>query len=179
MLSGGNKYRGPTTVAAGVLKLGKAQNLPKSALVINTPVAGIVGAAFDLGGFSATFGSLASDTHTTGGFVTNTGAAATLTVGADNSSTFFGGSLTNGTNALNFTKTGTGTLTLTGTNSATGNTTLTSGGSLTLDYTNQNTSKLGTGSLTLAGGTLTLTGNASAPTIQSVGSTFIAGGRTS
>jgi autotransporter-associated beta strand protein len=56
--------------------------------------------------------------------VTDTGAAATLNAGDDDASTTFSGLLQNGTSALALTKSGTGTLTLTGTNLYTGATTI-------------------------------------------------------
>ncbi len=115
------------------MKQGVAQNQPSSALVIGCG-AGFVGAAFDLAGLAANFGSLASVTPNAGGLVTNSsGTAATLTVGSDNTSTTFGGSLIKGGGALALTKVGTGTMTLTGTNTMTGALTLTGGGGLTLD----------------------------------------------
>ncbi|EDY20582.1 autotransporter-associated beta strand repeat protein [Chthoniobacter flavus Ellin428] len=172
-------YSGPTFVSSGVLKLGVAQNLSQSELIIGSGAGGTVGAAFDLAGNAATFGSLASDTPTTGGFITNSsGTAATLTVGVDNTSTTFGGTLSAGSGALNVTKVGTGTLTLTGTNTLTGALTA-AGGSLVFDYTTNNTTKLGTGPLGLSGGNLTLLGNATAATTQTAASTLVGPGLSS
>ena len=67
----------------------------------------------DLGGFDQTVASLSG-----AGLVTNNGGAdAVLTVGGDNSSTVFSGSLEDGTtHSLGLTKVGTGTLTLAGDN---------------------------------------------------------------
>ncbi|MFZ9401051.1 MAG: hypothetical protein ACO29H_10025, partial [Opitutales bacterium] len=75
------------------------------------------------------------------------------------------------------TKIGFGNLLFAGTNTYTGNTTLTTGG-LFLDYTTLNTSKVNaSGSLVLnGGGNLILLGNASADTSQVVASTTLASG---
>src|SRR4051794_29924475 len=73
------------------------------------------GATFDLGGQSQTIDQLAGT-----GTVTDSGAAATLTVGAANGSSTFAGTLSNGGGALALTKLGSGKLTLSGVNSYTG-----------------------------------------------------------
>ena len=76
------------------------------------------------------------------------------------------------------TKTGPGTLLLTGANSYSGTTTL-SIGSVILDYSTDNTSKIGTGALATGGGALILNGNASTATTQTVtGTTASAGSST-
>src|SRR6202012_239514 len=73
--------------------------------------------ALDLGGFDQTVASLSGT-----GTVTNSGGAAgALPAGGDNSSTTFSGAIADGTSATTaLTKTGTGTLTLSGQNSFTG-----------------------------------------------------------
>src|SRR5262249_18027563 len=68
--------------------------------------------------------------------VTNSGAgAATLTVGGNNTSTTFTGTLQNGASALGLAKTGTGTLTLSGVNTYRGGTTV-NGGTLAVSADN-------------------------------------------
>ncbi len=76
---------------------------------------------FDLGGTSFTMASLSG---------TNSNAVLTngqLTVGSDNSSTSYAGTITDGAGTTSLTKTGSGTLTLSGANSYTGATTVSGG----------------------------------------------------
>jgi autotransporter-associated beta strand protein len=140
VLSGNNTYTGSTTVDSGTLKAGSATGLSQnSAFAVN------FGATLDLNGFNSTIGSLA-DGAFGGGTVTNNGASnTTLTAGGDNSSTLFSGTIQDGaTNTLALIKSGTGTLTLGGTNSYSGGTTVIGG---TLQVTNN--SSVGTGAVTL------------------------------
>ena len=77
-------------------------------------------------------GSLAGN-----GTVTNNNSApATLTAGGNNSSTAFSGTLTDGASSLGFTKTGVGTLILTGNNTYSGGTNL-DGGIVAIDQRRQ------------------------------------------
>ncbi|MFZ9399826.1 MAG: beta strand repeat-containing protein, partial [Opitutales bacterium] len=118
--SAASTYSGTTTVAAGVLQAGIAQGFSSaSAHVVSA------GAILRLNNFDAAIGSLAG-----AGTVENAGAAnaRTLTVGANNTSTTFSGTLQNGgAFALALMKTGNGSLTLSGTNTNTGNITVVSG----------------------------------------------------
>jgi fibronectin-binding autotransporter adhesin len=133
ILTGSNTYTGSTTISAGTLQAGSA-----SALSQNSEFT--VNSILDLHGFSSTIGSLSGT-----GIVSNNGAtAAALTVGNDNASTTFGGVLQNGTSALQLTKSGTGTLTLTGNNTYTGGTTISAG---TLQLGNGGTSGSITGNV--------------------------------
>lgn len=121
-------HTGPTNVNAGTLSLGAEVNPVNSDL--NVGSSGTV----NLNGFNNAFGSLAGS-----GVVTNTGAIATLTVGALNGSSSFSGRLTNESSGLSLNKVGSGTLTLTGANN---------------DYT---------GTTTISAGTLALTGTGAVP----------------
>ncbi len=116
----GSSYSGSTTVADGVLQAGIAQGFSNaSAHVIQA--AGIL----RLNNFDATIGSLAGAGTVENGGTAN---ARTLTVGGDNSSTTFSGTLQNGGSfGLGLAKTGTGMLTLSGTNTNTGNFTVNGG----------------------------------------------------
>ncbi len=126
-LTGNNTYTGATTVNAGVLLAGSAGAFsPASAFTVNT------GAVLDLGGFDNAVGSLSGSgvvqnsatsevpTSPTNAAVTAALPANTLTVGGNNTSTTFSGTLQDGTNVLALNKVGTGTLVLTGTNTYTG-----------------------------------------------------------
>jgi outer membrane autotransporter protein len=111
-----NTYSGATLLIGGRLQAGSATALsPNSAFTINSTL--------DLNGFSNTIGSLSG----TGTVLNNGTAAATLTVGHNNSDSTFSGVLQDGTSVLVLTKTGTGVLTLTGTNTYTGGTTISAG----------------------------------------------------
>ena len=115
-LSGANAYTGTTTVVSGTLTNGAAGVIPDgSALTVGS------GASWNLNGFSETVGSLAGSGNVSLG-------SATLTCGGTNGSTTYAGVIS-GSGAL--VKGGTGTLTLTSTQTYTGSTTIT-GGSLRL-----------------------------------------------
>src|SRR5262249_27235932 len=105
-------------------------------------------ALLDLAGFNHSLGSLLW-----GGIVTNSAVAspATLTVGSDNTSTIFSGSIQDGTSETSFAKTGAGTLTLSGHNTYTGGTAIVAG-TLELRYAYS----AGTGPITFAGTAATL-----------------------
>ncbi|WP_449235781.1 Ig-like domain-containing protein [Azospirillum doebereinerae] len=141
-LSGANTYTGSTTVSAGQLTLeGGASLADASAVTVAS------GATLRLQDSDETIGSLAG-----AGTVTLNGGS--LTAGGNNSSTSFSGGVADGSvGAQNLTKTGTGTLTLSGSNSYGGTTTV-SGGTLSV----AGDGNLGGGTVTLNGGTLAVTG---------------------
>jgi|GEM_PF-1667768 len=146
-LSAINFYTGTTDVNAGTLKAGAVNQ----AFGFGSAVTVGVGGTLDIAGLNETIGSLAG-----GGLVTSSAAGTpTLTTGIDNTSTDFSGSLQNGSSAsVALTKTGTGTLTLSGDNTYTGATTLIGG---TLDLNNSNA--LGPGTINFNGGTLQYSAN--------------------
>jgi autotransporter-associated beta strand protein len=112
VLTGTNTYTGATNVNAGTLQAGAANAFsPFSAFSVAS------GATLDFNSFNQTIGSLAGAGNVTLG-------AATLTAGNDNTSTTFSGAIS-GTGGL--TKTGSGTLLLTGISSYTGATTVNAG----------------------------------------------------
>lgn len=142
-LSGTNTYTGATTVSAGTLMVSSG-----SAIADASAVTVASGATFELdASVSETVGSIAG----AGSIVANGG---TLTVGGDNSSTTFSGVMSERADALNLVKLGSGTLTLSGSNTYAGTTTV-SGGTLSI----AGDSNLGSGTLTLNSGTLSVTGN--------------------
>jgi autotransporter-associated beta strand protein len=121
-LGAANIYIGGTIVANGTLQAGAAG-------AFSTASAFTVGStgALDLNGYDQTIGSLAGDA---GSSVINSGGAARLTAGGDNSSTTFAGIIKDGPGgSVALTKAGTGTMILTGANTYTGGT-IVSGGVL-------------------------------------------------
>ena len=119
-LNGASTYSGPTTISAGTLDLGDNNRLPTAtALTIAS------GGAFDLAGNVQTVGSLSGPA---GAIVTNSLPLypSTLTVAPSSGSTTFAGNII-GNDALALS--GSGELTLSGTNTYTGGTTV-SGGTL-------------------------------------------------
>jgi autotransporter-associated beta strand protein len=148
-LSGANTFTGPITVSGGALLAGNA-----SAFGTNVPVSVASGATLSLNGNSVAIGSLTG----AGTANDNSATAATLTVGGDNTSTTFSGTIVNGsTGALSLTKVGNGILTLTGTNTYTGGTNVLGG---TLGVASD--TALGTGAVTIAPlGTLSYTATTS------------------
>jgi fibronectin-binding autotransporter adhesin len=114
-LSGANTYTGTTTVTSGVLAAGSSTAFSQnSAFSVN--------ATLDLHGYNNTIHSLVGS-----GSVTNNGtAAAVLTLSSD--STLFSGNLSDGTARLGLTLDAGGTMVLSGNNTYSGTTTLTSVG---------------------------------------------------
>ena len=112
VLAGATSYAGATNVNAGTLQAGAANAFSgSSAFTVAS------GATLNLAGFNQTIGSLAGTG--TVGF-----GAGVLTTGGDNTSTTFAG-VASGSGGL--TKAGTGTFTLTGSNTYTGTTTVNAG----------------------------------------------------
>ncbi|PYJ04945.1 MAG: hypothetical protein DME25_09275, partial [Verrucomicrobia bacterium] len=102
-------YTGPTTVSFGTLKLNAANRIPdSSALSVAS------GATFDMNNSSETVGSISG----AGNISVGTGQ---LIAGQDNSATTFSGVMS-GTSSGSFVKKGTGTLTLSGANTYSGQT---------------------------------------------------------
>ena len=142
-LSAANTYSGTTRVSAGVLSITNASGIQNSTLDLNSLDSGTIsfGQNSTLGGLT---GSRNLDMATR-----------TLSIGNNNESTTYSGTLANGA----FTKVGSGTLTLTAP-AATSVATTVSGGVLRLSGGDN---RLGTGSaITVSGGTLDLGGNSQA-----------------
>jgi autotransporter-associated beta strand protein len=120
VLAGSNTYTGTTTVNGGTLEIGVANALPTTTAFT---LANAAGAVFSLNGNNQTIGSL-SGGGGLGGNVTL--GAATLTVGGDGTSPAAYAGVISGTGGA-LTKTGLGTLTLSGANTYTGATAVNAG----------------------------------------------------
>ncbi len=114
ILSGGNTYTGPTNITGGILRAGAFNVFDLgTALTVGT------GATFDLNNLDQNVGSLAGAGNITLG-------TALLGTGFNNTSTTFSGVIS-GTGTIGLVKFGTGTQTLSGQNTYTGNTVITAG----------------------------------------------------
>ena len=156
----GSSYAGTTTVADGVLQAGIAQGFSNaSAHVIQSA------GTLRLNNFDATIGSLAGAGTVENGGTAN---ARTLTVGGDNSSTTFSGTLQNGGSfGLALAKLGTGMLTLSGTNTNTGNFTVNGGRlSMVTGTTTMSAGQFTTGSAANTRGMLLIGSGASITTVD-------------
>jgi fibronectin-binding autotransporter adhesin len=117
ILTGNNTYAGTTNVASGVLRAG-------SPTAFSAGSAFIVNFILDLNGFDNAIGSLAG-TGTV--FNTKANSLATLTVGGNDASTTFFGAINDQAGTLALVKVGMGTLTLAGTSTYSGGTTIENG----------------------------------------------------
>jgi autotransporter-associated beta strand protein len=152
-------YTGETRFNAGansVARLGTNNALSTNSAVIMGFSSGN-GGILDLNGFNQTFTSLASGAGGVGS-IRNSGASTSTLSITGSANTTFGLVISNATSAIAFSRSGSGTTTLSGVNRFTGGTTL-SGGGITLS---------GSGTLggsgnavTVSGGTLNLGGSAS------------------
>lgn len=141
-LAGANTFTGALTVSAGTLKAGVSSVAGVSGAFGNNvalTLANANGAAIDLNGFNTQLGSLLGGGA--GGGNVSLGSA-TLTTGADNTSTTFSGSISGTGGSL--LKVGTGTLMLAGVNTYAGGTAVTDG-----RLVGNNDSAFGTGAISL------------------------------
>lgn len=117
-----NSYAGNTTIDGNgnaVLALGAANQIANGAGKGNLVMSN---ARFDMRGFSETINGLSGT-----GTVDGVSGTPTLTVGDNNATSTFSGNIVNTAGALALTKVGTGTLTLAGTNTYSGATTISNG----------------------------------------------------
>ena len=85
-----------------------------------------VNGIFDLNGMTVALDGLTNDVVNVG-YITNTGAAVTLTLGNSGGTSAFSGAIRQGANVISLTKNGAGTQNLSGANTYTGNTTINAG----------------------------------------------------
>jgi autotransporter-associated beta strand protein len=119
-IGGSNSYLGGTTIDAGAVQVGN-----NSALGATTAPLWINGGAFDVHGFSISVGALSGQ-----GTIDNlagNGSLTGLTAGVGNASSTFAGTIQNTIGQLSLTKLGSGALTLSGSNSYIGGTTINAG----------------------------------------------------
>jgi autotransporter-associated beta strand protein len=172
VLSGANTYSGDTTISAGILRLGAANRIPDGSGKGNVSVTGTL----DLNTFSETINGLSG----AGTVDTVAGGTPTFTVGNNDQTSTFSGVIKNTAGTLALTKTGTGTLTLSGANTYSGATNI-SGGTLSLDNAGSSTPRLAnTSTINVnSGGTLLLAQTTSVSTDRinnSAGVTISGGG---
>ena len=158
VLSGWNTFTGNTSLNQGTLKLSNQLAAQSSTVVMNGGTLvldqSVIGNAFTLGGLAASSSGAGYDLALQNNAASP--AAVALTVGGNNASTTYAGVLSG---AGSLTKVGTGTLTLTGTNTYSGITSI-NAGTLSIDSTAiiGNTSAITIGAGTV-GGSLALTGS--------------------
>ncbi len=144
LVLGGVNTLGSNGVTAGTLVMGSAQALGSGSAL------NLAGGVLDVAGNNLTVGALSGASGTLSNSLDN---ATTLTVGSGNASGTFGGTLTG--SSLDLVKTGTGTQTLSGSNSYAGSTVL-SNGVLSVGSAN---ALAGGGTLSFNGGRLQFTSN--------------------
>lgn len=162
----GSTY-GTTSLYAGTLMAGAANVFSLTAAVSFSTGYAPSAAILDLNGFDQTVAAISTNVYSVRtGFdrVITSATAATLTTGFNNANTTFDGRFTG---AVSVTKTGTGTFTLTGLSTTTGNLTV-NGGTVNLNFARAAAAQSGAGTvsnyltsaapLTLGGGIFQLTG---------------------
>jgi len=162
----GSTY-GANSLYAGTLQTNVANALSTTATINFSVAYAAASSTLNLNGFDQSAGAINTSTYSVSGAydrVITSATAATLTTGLNNASTTFDGRFTG---AVSVTKTGTGTLILSGTSTTTGNFTV-NGGTLNLNFGRATASLSGAGAvsnylpsaapMTLGGGIFQLTG---------------------
>ncbi|MEI7956742.1 MAG: autotransporter-associated beta strand repeat-containing protein, partial [Verrucomicrobiota bacterium] len=124
-LGGNNIFTGGVTINAGVIQLGNIGAL--NSTTPNTVTFGASAAAgtkLQLNGNSVTIGALSTNATPGSPVIENANASATTLTVSQTTSTTFAGVLQDGGGALSLTKSGSGTLTISGANTFTGTTTI-------------------------------------------------------
>ncbi len=119
VLGGSNSFTGGSTVSGGLLRLANPSALGPASNSLTTS-----GGTLDLNNFGLSVGSLAGYFGTV---LSNSGTASVLTVNQASGGSTYGGILAKGSGTLGLTKTGGGTLVLSGSNTYTGPTLISNG----------------------------------------------------
>ena len=141
VLNNANPYTGTTIISSGVLTVGNNLALQSSTAVVNAGTLNVNGG----GGISPFIGGLSG----TGVVDTLSGGTPTLSVGSNNVSSTFNGSITNSSGTLSLQKIGTGIFTLAGASGYSGGTTVAAG---TLLVSNTVGSATGSGAVVVNSG---------------------------
>ena len=156
-LSASNAYHGDTIISqtTGVVSLSNASAIPSGAGRGNFSMSPASGTAtLDLNGSSIQLNGFSSSGAGQSVIDNTAGTAATLTIGANDGTGTFGGVIRNTSGTVSLVKTGGGSITLSGSNSFTGSTSV-NAGTLSLGVNN---ALPATSAVSLAGSTLTVGG---------------------
>ncbi len=143
-LSGSNSYSGGTIIESGTLQLGHAAALGSAGGSL-----ALHGGILDLNGHAVAVGLLSGSAGTA--IRSSVSGTASLAINQNSDSTY-AGNIQNGTGVVHLTKEGTGTLTLSGSNSYSGGTTITAGTLAVRSNHSTTFGTLGSGTTTVQGG---------------------------
>ncbi len=152
-LSGSNSYTGGTTIKSGTLQVGNV-----SALGSSSGAVAVNGGTLDLNGNSITVGALSGSSA---GLISSSLAGSIVLTSSSATSGTYAGTIANGSGTVGLTKSGNGTLTLSGTSNTFSGSITVNGGILSGTTGSFGTALTGTNPINLNGGTLRYTGAAS------------------
>lgn len=162
-LNGANSYSGGTTIQSGTLRVGNASALGSGSTTLNAGVLDLNGQSLSIGALSGSSGALITSLVS--------GSASLLSNTA--TQTTYAGRIADGAGVVSLTKSGDGSLFLTGSNSQSGTTNITGGNVRTGSggaSTDSNNYALGTGDVVVSGsGTLTVRNNSTVANNMTIG----------
>lgn len=162
-LSGANSYSGGTTIRSGTIHVGNGSALGSGSTTLNAGVLDLNGQSLSIGALSGSSGALVTSLVS--------GSASLLSDTA--TQTTYAGRITDGAGVVSLTKSGNGSLFLTGSNSQSGTTYITGGNLRTGSggaSTDSNNYALGTGDVVVSGsGTLTVRNNSTVANNMTLG----------